>query len=238
MTTDTAPPTPATVGDVRKLPPISAAWIAGGVAWFGAGLIFAADGWRLTAASVIWFVSDLLLLAGLVGLRHLRLHGGSRAGSGAVIVAIFARLLFAAGEVATIVSGNDEGPLIPLGALADGDLPHRVRGHRSAPWLGGRPCWRSPDRHGPVPLRGDVPGARRDRRSPTTCSSRSGVCLPSSSASASEPSGRAPSAVDGYGLEVGPGADPAGWLTGTCGCTYIRDGVCSSPCPPPSPSWM
>lgn len=117
MTTDTAPSTSATTDPAIAVAPIRTAWIAGGAAWVCAGLLFAGDGWRLTAGSAAWFVSDLLLLVGLFGLRRLRLHGDSRIGSGALVVAIVARLLFAAGEVATIAAGDDEGPLIPLGAL-------------------------------------------------------------------------------------------------------------------------
>lgn len=120
---DTASPTsvgvaePPSASSVPSGPSISAAWIGGGAVWVAAGLIFAGDGWRFTAASVTWFVADLLLLVALVGLHRRRLHGGSKVGSVASSMAMVARGLFAVGEVATIASGHDEGPLIPLGAL-------------------------------------------------------------------------------------------------------------------------
>jgi len=95
----------------------SAAWIAGGVAWIAAGLLFADDGWRFTAASATWLVADILLIGALVGLLQLRPHGERPAGSVALRVAIVARFLFAAGEVVSIATGSDEGPLIPLAAL-------------------------------------------------------------------------------------------------------------------------
>ncbi len=108
---------PNATHDRARTDPISAAWMAGGTVWGAAGVIHAADGWRFVTASILWFVADAALLAGLLGLVRRRLHGRSAVGTTALGVAIVARLLFAAGEVASLAVGNDEGPLIPLGAL-------------------------------------------------------------------------------------------------------------------------
>lgn len=93
------------------------AWIVGGLAWLAAGLLQADVGWRFGTAAVVWFGADLLISAGLVGLLILRPHGRSRIGTAALVVALAARVAFAAGEIASLAAGNDEGPLIPLGAL-------------------------------------------------------------------------------------------------------------------------
>jgi hypothetical protein len=115
MTTDTA--RPISINQDSSAGRVSATWIAGGAAWVAAGLLFAEDGWRFTTASAIWFVSDILLLLALAGLLRLRPHGESAVGSVALWVAIAARVLFAAGEATSLATGNDEGPLIPFGAL-------------------------------------------------------------------------------------------------------------------------
>ena len=96
---------------------VAAAWMAGGLAWAVAGLVHGDDGWRFDTAAVIWIVADVLLLLGLVGLFALRPHGPSRVGATALGLAVLARLAFTAGEVVSILDGNDEGSLIPLGAL-------------------------------------------------------------------------------------------------------------------------
>jgi len=94
-----------------------AAWIAGGAAWLVAGLLHADNGWRLDTAALLWFGADLLIAAGIVGLLILRPHGQSGIGTAALVVALAARVAFAVGEIVYIIEGNDEGPLIPLGAL-------------------------------------------------------------------------------------------------------------------------
>jgi len=96
---------------------IGAAWIAGGAAWLIAGLLFADNGWRFDAAALVWFGADVLIAAGIVGLFVLRPHGRSGIGTAALVVAFAARVAFAVGEITSIIDGNDEGPLIPLGAL-------------------------------------------------------------------------------------------------------------------------
>lgn len=95
----------------------AAALIAGGLAWTTAGLLHADDGWRFDIAAVVWFAADVALLVGLLGLFVLRPHGNSRLGSAALVLACIARVTFAAGELVSLVDGNDEGPLIPVGAL-------------------------------------------------------------------------------------------------------------------------
>jgi len=94
-----------------------AAWLAGGIVWLAAGLLHTNGGWRFDTAAVVWIVADALLALGLLGLFVLRLHGTSRIGSAALVLALAARVTFAAGEIFSIIDGNDEGPLIPLAAL-------------------------------------------------------------------------------------------------------------------------
>jgi len=93
------------------------AWITGGVAWLVAGLLHADNGWRFDTAALVWLLADLLIAAGIVGLFILRPHGQSGIGTAALVLALTARVAFAVGEIASIIEGNDEGPLIPLGAL-------------------------------------------------------------------------------------------------------------------------
>lgn len=94
-----------------------AAWLAGGIVWLAAGLLHTNGGWRFDTAAVVWIVADVILALGLLGLFVLRPHGVSRIGIAALVLALAARLTFAAGEIFSIFDGNDEGPLIPLAAL-------------------------------------------------------------------------------------------------------------------------
>jgi hypothetical protein len=110
----TNPITPASTALARR---ISTAWIVGGLAWTVAGLLHADTGWRFDAAAGLWLVADLLLFCGLLGLFTLRPHGTSRVGTAALVVALVGRAAFAAGEIVSVIEGNDEGPLIPLGAV-------------------------------------------------------------------------------------------------------------------------
>jgi len=93
------------------------AWLVGGALWLIAGLLHSNGGWRFDAAAVVWIVADVLLALGLLGLFALRSHGSSRTGTTALVLALAARVTFAAGEIFSIIDGNDEGPLIPLAAL-------------------------------------------------------------------------------------------------------------------------
>jgi hypothetical protein len=96
---------------------IGSAWLAGGALWLAAGLVHADDGWRYDTAAGLWIAADLLILAGLIGLRRLRPHGDSTVGAVALLAAIVARLAFAGAEVTSIVQGNDDNLLLPIGAM-------------------------------------------------------------------------------------------------------------------------
>jgi len=108
---------PTTVPSTALARRIATAWIAGGIVWTIAGLLHGDAGWRFDVAALLWLAADLLLLAGLVGLLTLRPHGDSRVGTAALVVALVGRVAFAVGEVVSVIEGNDDGPLIPLGAL-------------------------------------------------------------------------------------------------------------------------
>ena len=95
----------------------AAAWIAGGALWVSAGLLHAESGWRFRASSVTWLVADLLLIAGLLGLLRLRLHGSSRGATTALVTALAARVLFATAEVSGLVAGTENETLLPIAAL-------------------------------------------------------------------------------------------------------------------------
>ena len=111
--TTTSPSTGATTAAART----GTAWIAGGSVWLVAGLLHADNGWRFDTSAVLWLLADLLIAAGIVGLFVLRPHGQNRIGTAALVLTLLARVAFAGGEIASIIEGNDEGPLIPLGAL-------------------------------------------------------------------------------------------------------------------------
>jgi hypothetical protein len=96
---------------------IGAAWLAGAAFWFAAGLVHADDGRRYDTAAGLWIVADLLILVGLVGLLRLRPHGASRIGVLALLGAVAARLAFAGGQVTSIVQGNDDNVLLPIGVM-------------------------------------------------------------------------------------------------------------------------
>jgi len=93
------------------------AWLAGGALWLAAGLVHDSTGWRFDTSSVLWLTADAFIALGLVALFTLRPHGSSRIGAVALGVALVARGAFAGGEIASLVQGHDDNPLIPLGAL-------------------------------------------------------------------------------------------------------------------------
>lgn len=113
--TDTIIPT--SLDDQRLARRTSVAWGSGGALWLVAGLLHGGTGWRFETSSMIWLAADVLIAIGIVGLLGLRPHGSSRTGAVALGVALAARFVLAAGEVATLVQGHDDNPFIPLGAL-------------------------------------------------------------------------------------------------------------------------
>jgi hypothetical protein len=86
-------------------------WTLGGATWLAAGLINGGT------YEVIWIAADLLLLAGLIGLAQLAPHGTRRAGKAGLIVAAVGRVAFIAAEVIAAVTGKNENPFLPIGAL-------------------------------------------------------------------------------------------------------------------------
>lgn len=86
-------------------------WALGGATWLAAGLI---NGGTYEA---IWIAADLLLLAGLIGLAQLAPHGTKRGGKAGFIVAAVGRVAFIAAEVIAAVTGKDENPFLPIGAI-------------------------------------------------------------------------------------------------------------------------
>lgn len=113
-------------------------WIAGGSIWLVAGFAF-------DTVEAMWILADLLLLAGLIGLRGLRADGGSRLGTTGTTIAIVGRLVFIGAEVLSIVQHTDENALLPLGAVltALGMLLYAVAVFRAHHWPG-------PARFGPL----------------------------------------------------------------------------------------
>ncbi len=94
-----------------------AAWIVGGALWMSAGLLYAESGWRFRTSSAIWLAADVMLAAGLMGLRVLRPHGPSRSAALALVVVLVARMLFAAAEASALVNGTENELLLPVAAL-------------------------------------------------------------------------------------------------------------------------
>jgi len=93
------------------------AWLVGGLLWLIAGLVHDSTGWRFYTSSVLWLIADAVIAFGMVALFTLRPHGSSRVGTGALAIAVLARIAFASGEIVALVQGHDDNPLIPLGAL-------------------------------------------------------------------------------------------------------------------------
>ena len=122
------------------------AWVAAGAAWLAAGAAGAAGGghgrWRFDAVEVLWIAADLLLLAGLFGLRALRPHGSSRAGILGLGIAIVGRLVFVASEVVSLALRSDENPLLPLGAVltATGIVAFGIAVVRRGSWTPAARC--------------------------------------------------------------------------------------------------
>lgn len=90
---------------------VGAAWALGGAAWLAGGLI--AGG----TYEAIWIVADLLLLSALAGLARLAPHGDGRLGRAGLAAATAGRVAFVAAEAIAAATGNDENPLLPIGAL-------------------------------------------------------------------------------------------------------------------------
>lgn len=93
------------------------AWLLGGLCWFAAGMTFDAADPRFTLASVLWLVADLLLVVGLLSLLQSRPHGERQLGTVMLVLALLGRAVFAAGEVHSLVRGDDHTPLLPAAAL-------------------------------------------------------------------------------------------------------------------------
>lgn len=85
-------------------------WITGGSIWLVAGVAF-------DTSEPLWILANLLLLAGLIGLRGLRADGKSRLGTTGMTMAILGRLLFIGAEVLCMAQNTDENALLPLGAV-------------------------------------------------------------------------------------------------------------------------
>jgi len=116
-----------------------AAWMAGGALWLAAGIAGAGHhGWRFDAVEALWIAADLLLLAGLLGLRRIRPYRTSRAGDIGAGIAIAGRVIFLAAELVSVVQRNDENALLPLGALlsAVGMLVLGIAIARAGRWQG------------------------------------------------------------------------------------------------------
>jgi hypothetical protein len=118
---------------------MGALWLAGGAMWLAVGATGGGQhGWRFDAQEALWIMADLLLLAGLLGLRQLRPYGGSRLGDVGMGIAIAGRLVFIAAEVLSLVQHTDENPLLPLGAVlsAIGMVALGVAVARAGVWTG------------------------------------------------------------------------------------------------------
>ncbi len=117
----------------------AAAWMAGGALWLAAGVGGSGHhGWRFDVFEALWITADLLLLAGLLGLRRLRPYRTSRAGDIGTGIAIVGRVVFVAAETVSLVQQTDENVLLPLGALlsALGMLALGVAIARGGVWQG------------------------------------------------------------------------------------------------------
>lgn len=106
--------TTRTEASPRTLPATPALWLAGGAVWLLAGLV--AGG----SLEPLWIAADVLLLAAMVGL-WLAGPGSrwrpARSASVGLGVTMAARVVFVAAEIVSMVTGNDENVLLPLGAL-------------------------------------------------------------------------------------------------------------------------
>ena len=100
-----------------------AAWIVGGIAWVGTGLVGlgATDGTGgFYATETAWLVVHLLILLGLVGLVRSGAVGDLAWGNAGFAVAIVGRLVFVVAELAAILVGNDDLFLFPVAAVLSG----------------------------------------------------------------------------------------------------------------------
>jgi len=108
----------------------------------GSGL----HGWRFNSAEALWIGADLLLLGGLIGLRGLRAHGGSRPGNVGPAPPV-GRVAFIAAELLSLAQQSDENALLPIAALlsAAGMACYGVAVLRAGVWHG-------PSRFGPLAM--------------------------------------------------------------------------------------
>ena len=91
-------------------------WTVGGVCWLAAAAIHDDADPRFTIASVVWLTADALIAIGIVSLMRSRPHGPRRIGTAALTAALVARALFAAGEVHSLIRGDDHTTLLPIAA--------------------------------------------------------------------------------------------------------------------------
>lgn len=104
----------------RSAPIATTCWISGGAVWITASLIGvgADDGSdRFYAAEAVWIVAHLLVLAGIVCLGALRVHGDRRLGQAGFAVAFAGRVVFVAAEAVSIATGELAEVILPIGAL-------------------------------------------------------------------------------------------------------------------------
>lgn len=126
--------------DTRAAPTRTGAlWLAGGAAWLAAGLVPSGQhGWRFDAVEALWILADLLLLAGLLGLRRIRPYRDARLGTIGMGIALAGRVVFLAAELTSLAQQSDENVLLPLGALlsALGMLALGIAVARGDVWTG------------------------------------------------------------------------------------------------------
>ncbi len=126
-------------GDRARFGRTGGLWLAGGAVWLAAGAIPAGQhGWRFDAVEALWIVADVLLLAGLLGLRMLRPYGQRRLGSIGMSIALIGRIVFIAAEVLSVGQQTDQNGLLPLGAVlsAVGMVAVGIAVARSGGWRG------------------------------------------------------------------------------------------------------